>query len=98
MVRIGLFDPYSEGCQAYSQGSNNTWFDVKTKKGNFWNDWNGTGEYIIEAGYGAVDPYPLSKPTWPLSSPELYALFSLVLVVPLGVLVYKLILRRKVSE
>lgn len=91
-----LFDPYSEGCQAYSQGSNNTWYDVKTKKGNFWSDWNGTGEYIIEAGYDAVDPYPLSKPTWPLSSPEFYALFSVVLVIPLGVLVYKLILRRRV--
>ena len=90
-----LFDPFSEGCQAYSQGSNNTWFDVKTKKGNFWSNWNGTGEYLIY-GNDVFDPYPLSKPTWPLSSPELYALFSLVLVIPLGVLVYKLILGKRV--
>lgn len=82
--------------QAYSSGINNTWYDAKVKKGNYWSDWNGTGVYVIEPGDGDVDLYPLNRPTWPLNNPELYVLFSLVLVIPLGVLVYKQIKKRRI--
>lgn len=89
------YNPSSKGSQAYNRG-NSIWYDNDTKKGNYWNDWNGTGPYIILAGEDGIDLYPLSRPTWPLGNPELYALFSLVLVIPLGVLIYKLVLKRKV--
>ncbi|MHA1408336.1 MAG: NosD domain-containing protein [Candidatus Heimdallarchaeaceae archaeon] len=89
-----LYDSSTEGYQAFSS-SHNMWFNVHTKKGNFWSDYNGTGNYTHFAGYGDIDLYPLKRPTWPLYYPEIYSLFSIVLVIPLGLLVYKLIFIKK---
>ena len=86
------------GYQAYNKGINNTWYDNSTKEGNFWSDYNGTGEYLIIPRDGAVDLYPLSKPTWPLSSPELYALFALLLLIPIGIIIYRLYKKKKEDE
>jgi parallel beta-helix repeat protein len=45
--------------QAYD-GQENNWYDTEKLEGNYWSDYNGTGNYNIDGG--AVDPYPLSTP------------------------------------
>ena len=47
--------------QAYDEGENNTWYDVKRKKGNFWSDWDQSGSYFIDGRADSIDPYPLDK-------------------------------------
>ena len=47
--------------QAYDEGENNTWYDVKKKKGNYWSDWNQSGSYFIDGRADSIDPYPLDK-------------------------------------
>lgn len=49
---------------------NNQWYDSKTNEGNYWSDYNGTGDYIIGGSAGARDPFPLDHPLAILSSVE----------------------------
>lgn len=49
--------------QAFDEGTNNTWFDVNTKQGNYWSD-HGKDDrniYIIAGISYSNDTYPLSK-------------------------------------
>ena len=44
---------------AYDPSSSSTWYDTVRLEGNYWDDYSGTGDYLIEGG--AVDPYPLGE-------------------------------------
>jgi hypothetical protein len=48
--------------QAYDSGEGNTWFDKKTKEGNFWFNYTGVGFYIIAGDANSIDKYPLIEP------------------------------------
>lgn len=97
----GPFSPWipsTEGFQAFSIGYNNTWYNNDTLRGNFWSDWDGTGAYLVGGlgDLGDLDLYPLSEPTWNIyGRNKLYALFSLVVVLPLGALVYNIVMKKK---
>ncbi len=39
----------------------NTWYDAVNLLGNFWSDYLGVGNYIIDGDAGSVDMYPLSS-------------------------------------
>jgi len=54
--------------QASSGGTNNIWYDVLKLEGNYWDDWSGTGYYVLP---GAVDMYPLGEPTVFLGPPNI---------------------------
>jgi len=45
--------------QACDDGANNTWYNDETKKGNFWSDYSGEGNYTIDGSAKAFDPYPI---------------------------------------
>ncbi len=45
--------------QALDEGYSNQWYEASTHQGNFWDDWSGSGPYILDGGN--VDPYPLSS-------------------------------------
>ncbi|MFX0125420.1 MAG: NosD domain-containing protein [Candidatus Hodarchaeota archaeon] len=45
--------------QAADNGTNNQWYDTATMKGNYWENHNGTDEYLIDGTAGARDSYPL---------------------------------------
>lgn len=47
--------------QAYDDGTN-TWFDVSSLGGNFWDDYLGYGNYPIDGLAGAEDLAPLDEP------------------------------------
>ncbi len=49
---------YGNQAQAQDNCINNWWYDETTKKGNFWSDWSGTGNYSIDGDANAVDMYP----------------------------------------
>jgi len=38
------------------------WYNPSNNEGNYWSDWSGIGEYIIDGTAEATDPYPLSNP------------------------------------
>ncbi|MFW9852791.1 MAG: NosD domain-containing protein [Candidatus Thorarchaeota archaeon] len=49
------------GSQAADYGTNNTWYDVSTNEGNYWNEWKSKKPYPIESNKEVTDPYPLNK-------------------------------------
>jgi len=56
--------PYS---QAVDYNGKNLWYDIETKEGNYWSNWDGNGwstpyAYPIDGGAGAYDRYPLKTP------------------------------------
>ncbi len=44
--------------QAYDEGYNNRWYESSTDEGNYWNDYEGIGEYQIDGKDNNTDPYP----------------------------------------
>ena len=38
-----------------------TWYDTTTNEGNYWDDYSGSGNYIIDGTANNFDPYPLSS-------------------------------------
>ena len=48
--------------QGFDDGTDNTWYDIITSKGNYWNDWSGSGSYAIDGSANCVDLYPLGSP------------------------------------
>ncbi len=44
--------------QAYDEGYNNRWYESATDEGNYWNDYEGEGEYQIDGNHNRTDPYP----------------------------------------
>ncbi|MHA1779004.1 MAG: right-handed parallel beta-helix repeat-containing protein [Candidatus Heimdallarchaeaceae archaeon] len=45
--------------QGYDDGIDNLWFFPQTKEGNYWNNWDGVGGYLIDGNAKSVDYYPL---------------------------------------
>ena len=45
--------------QGYDEGSNNTWYDLNSKIGNFWSDYSGYGSYTIDGPANNFDLYPI---------------------------------------
>ncbi len=43
--------------EVFDDGFNNTWYDVNTLTGNYYSDYSGSGDYVIEGSAGSVDPY-----------------------------------------
>jgi len=48
--------------QGYDSCTNNYWYNLISEKGNYWDDWSGTGKYAIAGSAGTEDLYPLKKP------------------------------------
>jgi parallel beta-helix repeat protein len=44
--------------QAYDDGTQNIWYEEETKKGNFWSDFSGKGNYSIDGSAESFDLYP----------------------------------------
>ncbi len=49
--------------QASDWGIGNIWYDTTSNEGNYWDDWDGEGEYELLGESNSADPYPLSEPT-----------------------------------
>ncbi len=47
--------------QAKDETGGCTWYDNTTNEGNYWSDWDGSGEYELAGPPGTSDPYPLSE-------------------------------------
>ncbi|NPD88879.1 MAG: hypothetical protein HGN29_09140 [Asgard group archaeon] len=47
------------GTQVKDDGLDNIWYNTSTEKGNYWDDWSGTGDYPIGGTAGTSDLYPL---------------------------------------
>ncbi|MHA1305606.1 MAG: NosD domain-containing protein [Candidatus Heimdallarchaeaceae archaeon] len=47
--------------QALDCGKNNKWYSTETLEGNYWSNYDGSGNYTLDGGLGYVDPYPLSS-------------------------------------
>ena len=69
--------------QAYDLGLYTLWYDPEKLEGNYWSDYQGTGNYTINGYFYNFDPYPLSSP--PIyKNPTLYWYYSfLLLTLPL---------------
>ncbi|MCE7742857.1 MAG: hypothetical protein GOP50_10420 [Candidatus Heimdallarchaeota archaeon] len=52
--------------EALDEGFNNTWFDESTLTGNYYSDYSGSGDYVIEGSAGSVDPYVIVDTTSPV--------------------------------
>ncbi|MFX1379837.1 MAG: NosD domain-containing protein [Promethearchaeota archaeon] len=44
--------------QGFDEGSDNNWYNDITKKGNYWSDYQGIGNYSIDGPAGTEDRYP----------------------------------------
>ncbi|MCG3216769.1 MAG: right-handed parallel beta-helix repeat-containing protein [Candidatus Heimdallarchaeota archaeon] len=52
--------------QAFSrEGVNNTWYEKETEEGNFWSNYIGVGNYLIEGIPYSYDIFPLLEPAIP---------------------------------
>jgi parallel beta-helix repeat protein len=78
------------GNQAWDDGDN--WWDDEVE-GNWWYDWNGTGNYTIGGSGGSADEYPQGDPV-PTSAPERVPEFGLLYSVS-AILGLALIIRRQ---
>ncbi len=74
--------------QAYDRNYNNRWYDYDSDQGNFWTDFEGEGEYVIDGNYNMTDPYPFiynydcqatSKPTTEQTEESYFGLFIVLL-------------------
>jgi parallel beta-helix repeat protein len=76
--------------QGYDGGANNMWEEAG--EGNYWSEWNGTGDYELDGG-GMKDRNPLDNPTT-TSAPEKVPEFGL-LYSATALLAAAIIIRRK---
>ncbi len=54
-------DNYNESySQAFDEGLNNIWYNVTIEEGNYWSDYSGSVNYLIDGSVNSIDPYPLS--------------------------------------
>ena len=58
--------------QAYDDGTGTSWYNRIACEGNYWSDWNGSGEYFIDGVRNASDSYPLVAPASPLPLSLIY--------------------------
>ncbi|MHA2357259.1 MAG: NosD domain-containing protein [Candidatus Heimdallarchaeaceae archaeon] len=85
--------------QAYDDTGNNTWYELETEEGNYWNEWSKRRSYRIDGEAGATDPYPLKNPTHPSITSEAYISFivftiSIILITN----VFSLIKKRRIIQ
>ena len=76
---------YEGSSQAYDDGFRNTWYDTETMEGNYWSDYDGTGNYSIDGSAGSVDLYPFEEHEESSTSEILFSfLFALLIsIIPL---------------
>jgi parallel beta-helix repeat protein len=69
--------------QAYDVGNYSTWYDFSINEGNYWNEYIGPGNYVLDGdGEQFVDPYPLSEsPIVPEFSHNQISFFFLLLII-----------------
>lgn len=65
--------------QGYDEGSNNTWYNPETERGNWWSDYSGSGSYQIDGPTESTDLYPNRNetPTEPVT-PDLIQIVIIV--------------------
>ncbi len=77
--------------QAKDDGQNNTWSDIEAEKGNYWSDYQGTGNYSIDGLANVYDLYPLTEaPIY--VQPSYYGYFaflSLLVLIPIAVFLFR---------
>ncbi len=66
--------------QATDHGACNIWYDETTLEGNYWNDWDGEGNYSIDGTANCCDLYPLAKPYSTEEATFPYYLFILTFI------------------
>ncbi|NPD90007.1 MAG: hypothetical protein HGN29_14940 [Asgard group archaeon] len=57
-IKNKVGDKYS---QAYDAGSDNVWYNSKTKEGNYWSDLGKNETYTIDGSADSIDIYPLNE-------------------------------------
>lgn len=77
--------------QAYDAGANNSWYDITTKEGNWWNDWLGRGEYLIDGPSCSSDLYPLASPVEQITKKSISSIY----LIPIAILFLLIIFRKK---
>jgi parallel beta-helix repeat protein len=87
LIHINFFIDNSNTPQAYDGGISNQWYNADTNQGNYWSDYSGSGDYLIEGSANAIDPYPLNSNVIPEYDPSLYSL--LLVISSLGFLIRK---------
>jgi parallel beta-helix repeat protein len=77
----------------------NTWYNPVSLEGNYWDDYNGTGEpYIIDTlstaiqDYFIVDLYPLKESPVSTKIPEKETSFNLQRILPAGIIVLTMVI------
>ena len=80
------------GSQGFDDGTGNIWYDSDNNKGNYWDNWIGTGTYSIDGSAGAVDSYPLAEPT------IFEFQYSLLPIITIGLIVTTLFISRKKND
>jgi len=77
--------------QCHDDGVDNTWDDGT--EGNYWDDWNGTGNYTLTGTANSADEHPLGSPV-DNDAPQKVPEFGLLYVVSM-VLVAAVLIRRR---
>ena len=90
IIHHNIFINNGATVQAYDEGTDNIWYDIETNEGNYWSEWSGTGEYLIDGSSGSIDPYPLGEAFIPeLYSPPLYSFIVIISLLGLGLAINK---------
>ena len=88
-TNIGMFMGYAQGYD--SSSSANLWYDSSINEGNWWNDWSGTGTYVLDGGLiHNEDLYPLGSPPVDIISEFNMSYFVVlpILAVPIILIAY----------
>ncbi|MFW9923319.1 MAG: nitrous oxide reductase family maturation protein NosD, partial [Candidatus Thorarchaeota archaeon] len=57
-----LYNYFDGEFQGFDNSIGNIWFNVTSEEGNFWSDWNGVGNYLLDGGIYNYDNYPNENP------------------------------------
>lgn len=52
--------------QGYDEGSDNQWLNQTLQEGNYWDNYNGSGDYPIDGSADVVDSFPLNSMPVPI--------------------------------
>jgi parallel beta-helix repeat protein len=78
--------------QAYDEGSQNTWYDIQTHRGNIWSDYFGVGAYKIDGPANSIDLYPECSTRL---TPFIMIISIMVIVFIIMLTIFKLYIRTK---
>ncbi len=87
--------------QAEDEGTSNIWYNDDSNEGNYWDDWSGSGSYLIGGPANSEDLYPLNAIPVFTGLGEIEDLLeesflsSIYIVLAVGVLALSLRFRRK---